>query len=94
MAIRTSAWKLIIRKDPRLLEKVSWYAFITGQPLSYGDVELYDLKNDPLERTNVAAKHPQVVAKLKAKLLEWDRDVEKRKASYGVGEKRFIIPYP
>lgn len=94
MAIRTPAWKLIIRKDPRLLEKVSWYAFITGKQLSYGDVELYDLKADPMERTNVATKHPQVVAKLKAKLLEWDRDVEQRKASYGVGEKRFIIPYP
>jgi len=94
MAIRTKEWKLIIRKNPRLLEKVSWYAFITGKELLYGDLELYDLQADPLETTNVVDKHPEVVAKLKAKLLEWDADVETRKASYATGEKRFIIPYP
>jgi arylsulfatase A-like enzyme len=94
MAIRTKDWKLIIRKNPLLLEKVSWYAFITGKELLYGDLELYDLRADPLEQTNVADKHPEVVAKLKAKLQEWDAEVEVRKASYGAGEKRFIIPYP
>jgi len=94
IAIRTKQWKLILRKNPRLLEKVSWYGFITDKPLKYGDVELYDHRADPLEQNNVAEKHPEVTADLKARLLEWDASVEKRKASYGVGEKRFIIPYP
>ncbi len=94
VAIRTKQWKLILRKSPRLLEKVSWYAFITGTPLPYGDVELYDIIADPLEQKNVAAQNPKVTDVLKAKLLEWDASVEKRKASYGAGEKRFIIPYP
>lgn len=37
-------------------------------PLAPGDVELYDLESDPSESTDVAAKHPDVVARL-AKLL-------------------------
>jgi arylsulfatase A-like enzyme len=94
IAIRTKQWKLIVRKNPRLLEKVSWYGFITGRSLKYGDVELYDILADPLEQKNVAAQNPQVADALKAKLLEWDASVERKKASYGTGEKRFIIPYP
>ena len=94
IAIRTKQWKLILRKNPRLLEKVSWYGFITGHPLKYDDVELYDILADPLEQQNVAAQNPKVANALKAKLLEWDASVEKKKASYGAGEKRFIIPYP
>lgn len=94
IAIRTKQWKMIMRKEPRLLEKVSWYGYITGNALKYGDVELYDIVNDPYERNNVAAKHSEVVASLKAKLIEWDISVERNKAVYGAGEKRFIIPYP
>jgi arylsulfatase A-like enzyme len=94
VAIRTKQWKLILRKSPRLLEKVSWYGFITGSPLQYGDVELYDIIADPLEQKNMAAQNPKIADALKAKLLQWDASVEKKKASYGTGEKRFIIPYP
>lgn len=94
IAIRTHQWKLILRKDPRLLEKVSWYGFITGQPLQYGELELYNLVTDPMEQHNVAAKHPLVVTDLKKKLLEWDASVDRKKARYGAGEKRYIIPYP
>lgn len=94
IAVRTKQWKLIARKDPRLLEQVSWYGFISGKQLKYGDFELYDIVNDPWMRTNVAAANPAVVTDLKKRLLEWDNSVEKRKAVYGAGEKRFIIPYP
>jgi len=94
VAVRTARWKLILRKSPRLLEQVSWYGFITGSPLQYGDVELYDSLADPFDRQNVATQHPQVVTDLKARLLAWDTAVDQRRASYGTGEKRFIIPYP
>jgi arylsulfatase A-like enzyme len=94
IAIRTKQWKLILRKDPRLLEKVSWYGYITGSALRYGDVELYDIVADPREQSNVAAQNPRVADALKAKLLEWDASVLQKKAIYGAGEKRFIIPYP
>lgn len=36
-----------------------------------GSVELYDLKNDISEQTDLAAGQPQKVAELKAKLAEW-----------------------
>jgi len=36
-------------------------------------VMLYDLKADPGEARNVAAANPDVVARLKAKLAEWDK---------------------
>lgn len=94
IAVRTKEWKLIVRKAPRLLEEVSWYGFISGTPLKYGDVELYDIVNDPWMNKNVAEANPLVVKALKEKVLEWDDSVEKRKAVYGAGEKRFIIPYP
>ena len=55
---------------------------------------MFDLVKDPLEKRNVASENPEVTADLKARLLEWDASVEARKASYGAGEKRFIIPYP
>lgn len=94
IAVRTRQWKLVIRKVPRLLERVSWYGYITGKPLQYGDVELYDIVKDPWMLRNVAADNPAVVADLKKRLLQWDNSVEQRKGIYGAGEKRFIIPYP
>ena len=94
IAVRTKQWKLIARKAPRLLEQVSWYGFITGKPLKYEDFELYDVVNDPWMNKNVATANPAVVNDLKKRLFEWDDSMEKRKAVYGAGEKRFIIPYP
>lgn len=94
IAIRTKQWKMILRKEPRLLEKVSWYGYITGSALQYNDIELYDIVADPHERRNVAAQNQKVVETLRAKLMEWDAAVDRKKASYGTGEKRYIIPYP
>jgi arylsulfatase A-like enzyme len=94
IAIRSSEWKLILRKNSELLDAVSWWSFITGKTHNVEDIVLYDLKNDPLEKKNVARDHPEMVTKLKAKLLEWDESVEKKKARYKRDEKRYIIPYP
>ncbi|HZV81996.1 MAG TPA: sulfatase-like hydrolase/transferase, partial [Geobacteraceae bacterium] len=94
IAVRTPEWKLIVRKNRQLLEKVSWWGFITGTPQHFADLELYDLKNDPLERTNVAADHPDVVSRLQRELEKWDASMEKKKADYAPADKRMIIPYP
>ena len=95
IAIRSKKWKLIVRTNPRLLEKVAWPGFITGKPVHIPDVELYDIVSDPLQTHNVVAEHPQVAAELKAKLREWNNAVELRQAPYHKsGEKRYIIPYP
>jgi arylsulfatase A-like enzyme len=95
IAVRTNRWKLVIRKYPQLLEKVSWFRFLTGHKIPTIEVELYDLVADPFELRNVVAENPEIAAQLKSKLLAWDADMEKKKAPYsGAGEKRYIIPYP
>ncbi|MDZ4796900.1 MAG: arylsulfatase, partial [Bryobacteraceae bacterium] len=40
--------------------------------------ELYDLQSDPSEAKNVAAEHPDVVAKLRAETEAWFKDVSSR----------------
>jgi arylsulfatase A-like enzyme len=94
IAVRTNDWKLVVRKNRELLEQVSWQGFITGRKPQVAEMELYDLKRDPQERTNVAGKHPEVVQRLKKRLMEWDAGMERRKAKYSRDEKRWIIPYP
>ncbi len=37
----------------------------------YSAVELYDRQNDPFELTNIAAQHPQIVARLGEQLYQW-----------------------
>ncbi|MBZ0258798.1 sulfatase-like hydrolase/transferase, partial [bacterium] len=38
-------------------------------------VELYDIENDPSETTDIASKHPEMVAKMRQEYLDWFRDV-------------------
>ncbi|HBA73113.1 MAG: hypothetical protein A2X82_18070 [Geobacteraceae bacterium GWC2_55_20] len=94
IAVRTGEWKLILRMNRDILEKVSWWRFITGTLQPVEELELYDLKNDPGEYINVAHKHPNIVAQLKSKLLDWNSRVEGQKAVYKKSDKRYIIPYP
>ena len=94
IAIRSNDWKLIYRKNKNLYEKVSWKNFITGKNEKAAEVELYDLRKDPLETKNVAGDNPETATRLKAKLLEWDASIEKQKARRGKGDKRLLIPYP
>ena len=41
------------------------------------DLQLYDLKNDPKETTNVAEEHADVAARLKEKALAWRKSLPK-----------------
>lgn len=41
------------------------------------EFELYDLQEDPFEKTDIAAKHPQVIERLKASYQEWFEEVTK-----------------
>ncbi|MDA8100719.1 MAG: sulfatase-like hydrolase/transferase [Nitrospiraceae bacterium] len=94
IAVRTKEWKLVLRKNPSLLNRVSWWNFITGTAHAVDETALYDLAKDPQETMNVAAKHPEVVNRLKEKLLAWDRSMESRKTVFRKFDKRLIIPYP
>jgi N-acetylgalactosamine-6-sulfatase len=42
-----------------------------------GEVELYDVRKDPSETTNVAAEHPEVVKTLSAKIQAWTATLPK-----------------
>lgn len=50
--------------------------------------ELYDLENDPGEKNNVIAEHPEIAAKLKAEYEAWFADVT---ATRGFAPVRFIV---
>lgn len=93
IAVRTNEWKLIFREKRELLEEISWWHFISAKKLPIEQIELYDLLKDPLEQKNVAQQHPQVVEKLKARLLEWDAFNRKNRAKLLPGQP-LLIPYP
>jgi len=64
---RTPEWKLIIALEPDFHFKPEY--------------ELYNLQNDPDENENLAEKHPEIVADLKARMEAW---IAKREAETGL----------
>ena len=95
IAIRTNEWKLILRQRRELLEQISWWNFISGTRFPVEEIELYDLRNDPLEQKNVARQNPLVVEKLKARLLAWDGTFIREQQAPSRGKQpHMIIPYP
>jgi arylsulfatase/arylsulfatase A len=64
-AVRTQDWKLV-RNSGFGREKPP-----PGEPV----FELFDMKDDPFETADVAAKHPAVVARLRKQYDEWFKDV-------------------
>jgi len=68
-AVRDAQWKLVVPR-PAKPEWMSWWA---GNIDEVKEVQLFDLKNDIGETTNVADKHPEVVTRL-MKLIDNARD--------------------
>jgi arylsulfatase A-like enzyme len=64
--IRTEQYKFIFCSGKRVRQD----GYKTDNPTPGRYIRLYDLKNDPGEFTDVAAKHPDVVAKLKSLMLD------------------------
>lgn len=66
-AIRKDQWKLLLVPDSG-----GWSAPKPGQPESAGlpPFQLYDLKNDPSEKTNLEKNHPELVLQLGKLLTE------------------------
>jgi len=46
-----------------------------GHKLSARRWELYDVAADPSEQTDLAAKHPEIVNRMKAELEAWQQSV-------------------
>jgi arylsulfatase A-like enzyme len=66
-AVRSGNWKLHF---PHVYRSLTGKPGSGGKPAGYTeeriDLALYDLSTDPVERTNVAEKHPEVVRRLSA----------------------------
>lgn len=75
IAIRTPKWKYIDRQSHDVLTELSWWKHLSGLPLQFPAVELYDLQKDPGETKNVAKDNPKVVAELSKKLAQWHKKV-------------------
>lgn len=70
-------WKLLMTYDGEVNR------YVTTHPRTEKHPQLFDLEADPWEASNVAAQHPDVVAKLNAKLNAW----------YPVRERKTILSF-
>ena len=86
--VRSGRWKLILPR-PAKPAWMSWWARMVDE---VKEVQLFDLKNDISESTNVAQKHPEIVARL-MKMIESAREELGDCDRIGTGA-RFFDPEP
>jgi arylsulfatase A-like enzyme len=69
---RTLFWRTIgASRNQRAVRRGDWKLLVNG-----GELMLFDVKNDPAERTDRAARHPQRVRDLEALFTTWQKDVD------------------
>jgi len=77
MVERELFWRIV---RPDRLQKAArsgqWKLLMDGRHFL-----LFDLKHDPGERDDLAARHPELVLKLKRLLAEWEQAIDLRPAS-------------
>lgn len=84
-AVRQAEWKLLLvvdqRPDPRPASL--WFEHqprvFENQHRLLAEPELYDLRRDPREAQNVAAQHPEIVARLTALAHDFDTAMQRDK---------------
>jgi N-acetylgalactosamine-6-sulfatase len=69
-------WKTSSPGSPSVIREAQW-KLIHPTRKNGGELELYDIINDPGEKKNVAAQHPHVVKKLSVKVDDWVRTLPK-----------------
>ena len=86
--VRTERYKFILCSGKR--KRTDGYETDNPTPGSY--IRLYDLKHDPDEFTDIAAKEPEVVAKLQKLMLGRFRNThpESERLPQGLGERESI----
>jgi arylsulfatase A-like enzyme len=67
--IREGSWKLLVKRPPRGKQAAP------GAAAPESQVMLFDLERDLGERTNVAGEHPDLVARLRVRMQELDREI-------------------
>lgn len=75
IAVRTKEWKYILRLSKNILEKISWWSYLTKEHITISAAELYNLKDDPGETKNVIDDFPIVAGGLHVKLENWYKQV-------------------
>jgi arylsulfatase A-like enzyme len=74
---RTLFWRVAIRdRQQRAVRSGTWKMLLDG-----GLQMLFDVTRDPGERNDLAARRPDLVAKLVAQIGAWEKDVDREAAS-------------
>ncbi len=60
-------------RQQRAVRSGRWKLLVDG-----GHLLLYDLNDDPGERSDLAARHPEVVVTLKQLVADWEKDVDRQ----------------
>lgn len=72
VVVRSANQRRIAERSTTMAEQQqSNVVFLLADDLGDGELELYELTADPAESNNVAARHPDVVRQLSAKLEAW-----------------------
>lgn len=67
-------WRIVrTGRQQKAVRSGRWKMLVDG-----GQYLLFDLHDDPGERHDLAAQHPDVILKLKAQLAEWEKDVDQK----------------
>ena len=70
-------WRIALpQRQQKAVRSGGWKLLLDG-----GLYLLFDLNNDPGERHDLAARHPDLVVKLKALLAAWEKDVDQKTPS-------------
>jgi arylsulfatase A-like enzyme len=76
-----SLWWRIDRADRKqaAVRHGKWKYVADGQHKTVSLELLFDLENDPSERFNLGFQHPDVMAKMRQLLSDWEADVARHK---------------
>lgn len=93
-ALRTERWKYGVRATP--IDDYDWDQYKLDQRMgadTYYETFLYDLEGDPYELVNLAggAEYRELSDRLKARLLEWIKEVEGEEPEIVSAEERTIF---
>ena len=78
-------WSIPTRQQ-RAVRSGRWKLMVDGAQLL-----LFDLRADPGERSDLSARHPDVVARLRRMLVEWEADVDKPTRASVMGSQRTAL---